>query len=142
MPHSASGRGLTRSLKAAAAVVTIAFGLWQAGTNARKPVERGPEVGEALHAYRKLRIDLPASGPIGFVPVSNNPTLNAGNHFVAQYALAPRVVLAMVDDEVSFVVSGINASAATDTDPQLAGYELAGIRDMGIRIFRKRTSRE
>jgi hypothetical protein len=133
-----SGGNLTHSFKLFAAFVTIAFGLWQAAANARKPVEQAPaEIDGALRVYRSIRFDLPASGQVGFLSVSDNPTLNSANHYIAQYALAPRVVVSALDDEPPFVVSGINASAAIDADPRLAGYELSAVHDMGVRIFKR-----
>jgi hypothetical protein len=62
-----------------------------------------------------------------------NPVLNSGNYFVAQYALAPRVLLNPFDASVRFVVTGVDAPAAIGNHPRLKGFELAGIRAGGVR---------
>ncbi len=121
-----------------AALVTIVFAAWQALT--AQPAVRAAtsdRVGQLLAAYRKLPPYLPPAGQIGFVSTTADPTFNSANYYVAQYALAPRVVVLPIGPHVRFVITGVNASP--DLDRQMAGqgFELAGLRDMGIRVFRR-----
>jgi hypothetical protein len=125
---------------AACAFLTIAAAAWQLLTASEAPRdETAAQIDAALRAYRGLTLDLPADGRIGFIATTPNEVFNAANHFVAQYALAPRLVLRAFDPgQVTFVVTGVNSPANISGHPDLLGFELVAIRDFGICVFRKR----
>src|ERR1700752_2584152 len=91
-----------------AALVTIVFAAWQALT--AQPAVRevtADQVSQMLAAYRKLPTYLPAAGEIGFVMTTGDPTFDSANYYVAQYALAPRVVVLPIGPHVRFVITGV-----------------------------------
>lgn len=121
-----------------AALLTIVFAAWQALT--AQPAVRdvtSDHVTQMLAAYRQLTTYLPASGEIGFLMTTDNQTFNSANYYVAQYALAPRVVVLPIGPHVRFVITGVNAPPGIDRMPVLQGFELVGLRDMGVRVFRR-----
>ncbi len=134
-------RGVTASARTLAALITIGFAVWQSVAQPEpSPDPTSAQVGSALAAYRGLVSDLPSSGVIGFVPTTDNDAFNAANRTVAQYGLAPRLVLNPFDAQAQFAVTGVDASDALDRDPRLAGYELVAVRDRRIRIYKRRLS--
>jgi len=121
-----------------AALVTIVFAAWQALT--APPAVRdvtSDQISQMLAAYRKLPTYLPAAGEIGFVTTTGDPTFDSANYYVAQYALAPRVVVLPIGPHVRFVITGVNAPPGIDRMPVLQGFELVALRDMGVRVFRR-----
>jgi hypothetical protein len=121
-----------------AALVTIVFAAWQALT--AQPAVRdvaSDQITQMLAAYRKLPTYLPAAGEIGFVATTGDPTFDSANYYVAQYALAPRVVVLPIGPHVRFVITGVNAPPGIDRTPALQGFELVALRDMGVRVFRR-----
>ena len=121
-----------------AALVTVMFSAWQALT-AQPPVRdvTPDQISQMRAAYRQLTTYLPASGEIGFLMTTDNQTFNSANYYVAQYALAPRVVVLPIGSHVRFVITGVNAPPGIDRMPVLEGFELVGLRDMGVRVFRR-----
>jgi len=123
-----------------AALVTVMFSAWQ-GLTAQPPVRDATpdQISQMRAAYRQLTTYLPASGEIGFLMTTDNQTFNSANYYVAQYALAPRVVVLPIGSHVRFVITGVNAPPGIDRMPVLEGFELVGLRDMGVRVFRRAT---
>jgi hypothetical protein len=120
-----------------AALLTLGFAAWQLAAAARVSQAPPDLVGPGLELYRGLVADLPPAGVIGFLESSDNAVFNTANYYVAQYALAPRIVLNGFDSNVRFVVTGVDPNPTIERDPRLDGYELAGVRDRGVRIFRR-----
>ena len=127
-----------------AAALTTALALVQLlayGDSLRRTPVPPDLIGSARLAFAQLERDLPAADPVGFLPTIGDPTLAAASQYVAQYALAPRVIETSFEG-VRFVVAGPTATPQTDTDPRLAGYALAAVRDGGIpngqiRVYRR-----
>lgn len=132
------GLTMQRTAVRVAALVTVMFSAWQALT-AEPPVREAisDQVTQMRAVYSQLTTYLPASGEIGFLMTTDNPTFNSANYYVAQYALAPRVVVLPIGSHVRFVITGVNAPPGIDRTPPLQGFELVGLRAMGVRVFRR-----
>jgi hypothetical protein len=86
--------------------------------------------------YRSVRLSLPGTGPVGFVPTTPDPTASAEMRFVVQYALAPLVVV----DDVStapVVITGPAAPAAIDGELGRSGLVLERVMAGGVRVYRR-----
>jgi hypothetical protein len=94
-------------------------------------------VGPVLQIYRSLASDLPASGYIGFVETLDDPVHNAANYFVAQYALAPRVVVNAFDERAEYLITGVNSPRSTAGDARLRRFVVVRVAPSGVLVLRK-----
>lgn len=92
--------------------------------------------------YDALALWLPARGTIGYLPPPDWPGDDAARRFyLAQYALAPRVVVMSTAPE--FVIVTPEASAGPDarnsaaTDPRLPDHVAYSHSSNGLRVFRR-----
>jgi hypothetical protein len=124
-----------------AALLTVAFAGWQAISRPDPPRDPTSEqIDRGLAAYRRAAAELPASGIIGFIPTTTNEAFNGANHAVAQYALAPRLLLIAFDVQVPFVVTGVDAGEGIDRDPRLTHHTLLAVYDRGVRVYKRSAS--
>jgi hypothetical protein len=89
-----------------------------------------------LSLYRSARPALPASGYVAFVPTENDPVGGGATRFLAQYALAPIVLV----DDVADVAAAITGPAAPESlDRTLAerGLSLHAVESGGVRVYRR-----
>jgi hypothetical protein len=89
-----------------------------------------------------LALWLPAQGTIGYLQPLDWPSADAQRRFyVAEYALAPRVIVMSTAPE--FVIAtpeafaGPDALHSTSTDPRLADHVVYRQSGNGLRIFRR-----
>jgi hypothetical protein len=99
-------------------------------------------VAPGVQLYRSLSVDLPQAAQVVFLPTGPNSTFEAANYYVALYALAPRALVmpaadANVFDRTTFVITGVNPPANIDDDPRLKDFHLVGIRQLGVRVYRR-----
>jgi len=86
--------------------------------------------------FRALAVELPARGVIGYL----DPAVDPGSveslrmRHVAQYALAPRVVVFQVGPEFLIVARGAEQAGG---DPRLEGFYPVATFRSGHRIFRR-----
>jgi hypothetical protein len=95
-------------------------------------------VGETLAWYEAIEPAIPAGARVGLIP--NTPAFGGGTisaHYLAQFALAPRVVDLDLS-QAAVVVSEPAAAPALDHDPRLAAFDLVRIGEAGIRVYRRR----
>jgi hypothetical protein len=89
-----------------------------------------------LALYRSARPTLPASGYVAFLPTETDPTGSSATRFLAQYALAPIVLV----DDIASVTDAITGPAAAESlDRTLAerGLVLRAVSAGGIRVYRR-----
>jgi hypothetical protein len=94
-------------------------------------------VGPVLNAYRGATRDLPARGRILFVTTSNDPTTSSAQQYLAQQALAPRLVALAIGEEVNAGVTGPGAPAEADARMAAAGFRLVRVTAAGVRVYRR-----
>ena len=91
--------------------------------------------------YQAITAGLPATGVVGYLTPASGETY--GGFYVAEYALAPRIVIPGTDAEFVIVppeaVAADEPSAAgsASQDPRLAGFLLSRAFENGVRIFRR-----
>ena len=123
---------LDRVLLAGTIAVSLAF----AGAQLRRPVQDDLPVERIVGYYSALAPSIDAGLRVGFIGAGPDPTAAGLAHFLAQYALAPRVV-----DEslaaVTMAISAPGAPASLDGDPRLAGFELERVGEGGVRVYRR-----
>jgi hypothetical protein len=93
---------------------------------------------EALAGYEAVAPRLASADRIGFAPFHANAAAAGAAQLLAQNAVAPR----LIDTDlgaVAVVISMPAASAALDADPRLAAFDLVGVSEAGIRIYRRRS---
>ncbi len=97
---------------------------------------RGDGTASVLELYRSARPALPESGYVAFVPTETDPVAGGATRFLAQYALAP---LVLVDDTASAPVAITGPAAAEGLDRTLAerGLSLRAVVSGGIRVYRR-----
>jgi len=110
---------------------------WAVVHSWRGAVPADPTVDALLRSYLSVAPVLPPDARVGFLPVTADPTLATTTHFLAQYALAPRVVDLEFRD-VALAVTGPGAPPAVDEDARLVGFELILVSDGGVRVYRRR----
>ena len=88
--------------------------------------------------FRTLARSLPSSGPVGFLPyaVDDDRADRVMTYYVAQYALAPRVVERRTDLE--FVIVARDA-LRPGVDERLAGFVPIASSHDGHRLYQRRT---
>ena len=85
--------------------------------------------------FRQLIPDLPARGAIGYLePYNGFNDDTTREHFAAQYALAPRLIVAKPYYEFLIVANG---AARPDGDPRLATFARVATYPGGHRLFRR-----
>lgn len=94
-------------------------------------------VAPVLSAYRTATRDLPARGHILFVATSNDPTASSAHQYLAQQALAPRLVVVGHADEVNAAVTGPGAPESVDADLAAVGLRLVRVTAEGVRVYRR-----
>jgi hypothetical protein len=94
--------------------------------------------------FRSLIAFLPTRGRIGYLQPPDWPGAAAVRRFyVAQYALAPRLIVMHTEPEIVIVTprasgaSGATRGASVLSDPRLAGFQLAARSATGVRLFRR-----
>jgi len=93
-------------------------------------------VGPVLAAYRTAALDLPDRGPIAFVTTSDDPTTASAHQYLAQHALAPRLVVVSTD-EVAAAVTEPGAPTRVDAILAAVGLRLVRVTAEGVRVYRR-----
>jgi hypothetical protein len=126
-------------LTRAVSVVVLVWSLLSVVAAWRAATTRGADPVAALETeFRTLARSLPSSGPVGFLPyaVDEDRADRVMTYYVAQYALAPRVVERRTDLE--FVIVARDA-LRPGVDQRIAGFvPIASSRD-GHRLYQRRT---
>jgi hypothetical protein len=149
MPSRLTGHRLVRM------VVAVAFLLW-CGIHAhlpsvvedwgrlRLPTGVADPIDGLDRRYRALAAWLPARGRVGYLqPAAGGASEAFGGLFVAEYALAPRLVIPGTAAEFVIVPpeSAINGEDRTtvlrSADSRLGGFVLYRAFENGVRIFRR-----
>lgn len=105
------------------------------------PVTERDPIDPIDRRYQSASAVLPVSGVVGYLTPASRETY--GGFYVAEYALAPRIVVPGSDAE--FVIVPPEAVAedeptavgAASRDARLEGYLLYRALDNGVRIFRR-----
>ena len=97
---------------------------------------RGDGSAAMLSLYRSAKPALPASGFVAFVPTDADPVAGSATRFLAQYALAP---LVLVDDIASAPAAITGPAAGESVDRTLVerGLSLDVVLSGGIRVYRR-----
>jgi hypothetical protein len=122
----------------AAAVVVLAWALLSATAAWRNAAGRGSDTVTALEAeFRSLGRVLPPSGAVGFLEyaVDGDRADRVMVYYVAQYALAPRLVEKRTDRE--FLIVARDALRAGD-DQRIAGFVPVASTREGHRLYQRR----
>jgi hypothetical protein len=104
---------------------------------ARMPPPPDDGIGAVLAAYESVAPMLPAEGVIGFVNTAANDDLNTLNFYLAQHALAPRLLSREPDAATDFAVTATGAPPDVGKTPALARFRLIGTGAGEIRVFRR-----
>lgn len=117
---------------AAVLVAVVSLGLYSFS------YRRAPEidVGSIIEQYAEVSVTVPPDERVGFLQTMPDPTDAAAALFLAQFALAPRVVDSALED-VRFIVTAPGAPSTVNTAPQLIGFELRALGTGGIRIYQR-----
>jgi hypothetical protein len=117
-------------------VAAVAFWCsWSAVRDWTPPAEM--DVGRLLSYYAGVEPAIPADVRVGFVAGVSEGTDSTAAHYLAQYALAPRVVDTDLAT-VAFVVTAPGADARLDADPRMVAFELTTVAGGGVRVYRRR----
>lgn len=123
-------------MKQAAAIMAV-IALSQTVSYLRTP---GPPpdhgVDGLLAAYRSVEPMLPPSGVVGFLETAADADFNTVNFYVAQHALAPRVLLREAAATAQFVITTTGAPERSGV-AQLDGAVLVGTGAGSVRVFRR-----
>jgi hypothetical protein len=125
-------------LTRAAAVVVLAWALLSATAAWRSVAGRSSDTVTTLDAeFRSLGRALPPSGAVGFLEyaVDDDRPDRVMVYYVAQYALAPRLVQKRANLE--FLIVARDALRAGD-DQRIAGFELVASSREGHRLYQRR----
>lgn len=131
-------RSWTAALTRAAAVVVLAWALLSATAAWRSAAGRSSDTVTTLDAeFRSLGRALPPSGAVGFLEyaVDDDRPDRVMAYYVAQYALAPRLVQKRTNLE--FLIVARDALRAGD-DQRIAGFELVASSREGHRLYQRR----
>jgi hypothetical protein len=104
---------------------------------ARMPPPPADGIGAVLAAYESVAPLLPADGLIGFVETSADADLNRLNYYLAQHALAPRLLSREPDVAANVVITTPGGPPDAEKVPRLAGFTLIGTGLGEIRVFRR-----
>jgi hypothetical protein len=94
-------------------------------------------IGSLIAAYDSVERLLPPDGVVGFAETSADVEFNTITYYVAQQALAPRVLSREAAADAEFVVSTPGAPADAGKLPALAGCRLVGTGVGDVRVFRR-----
>jgi hypothetical protein len=122
----------------AAAVVVLAWALLSATAAWRSAVERSSDIVTALEAeFRSWERILPPSGAVGFLEyaIADDRADRVMVYYVAQYALAPRLVEKRTDLE--FLIVARDALRAGE-DQRLTGFVPVASTREGHRLYQRR----
>ena len=122
----------------AAAVVVLAWALLSATAAWRSAAERSSDIVTALEAeFRSWERILPPSGAVGFLEyaIADDRADRVMVYYVAQYALAPRLVEKRTDLE--FLIVARDALRAGE-DQRLAGFVPVASTREGHRLYQRR----
>ena len=123
-----------RNLVALLVLIALAQGATYLVTAGPSPPDG---IGSFLAAYRSVERFLPPDGVVGFVETSADVEFNTITYYVAQQALAPRVLSRQAGATAEFVVTTLGTPADGGGSPALAGCTLVGTGDGGVRVFRR-----
>jgi len=122
--------------------VVAAVTLVALGQTAGHLIMLGPptpdQIGPLLAAYESVEGMLPAGGSVGFLATSQDEVLNTVNYYVAQQALAPRVLTRDLGSTTEFIVTTTGIPQDGGGHPALSGFRLAGTGVLDVRVFRRR----
>jgi hypothetical protein len=120
-----------------AAIVSAVLAVVYSGTAAWQAVDNGPEVGALEADLRPLARVLPRDGRVGYLEHATRPADPdvVRTFFVAQYALAPRVLVRNLEEEFLVVVRD---HAAAGHDERLDNFVIFRHVRGGHRVFRRR----
>jgi hypothetical protein len=124
-----------RSFVLVAISVSCLTGLLRIATAPRGPV--GNDVDRAVEGYLRVAPIVPKNRVVGFLSFAPDEPTVVMQLFIAQNAMAPRV-LARSLDQAAFVVTAPNAPELADEDPRLAAFERISRGPEGILVFRRR----
>ena len=105
------------------------------------PRGEGDPIDQLDRQFQSLTSWLPARGTVGYLPPLAGEAY--GGFYVAEYALAPRIVVPGTDSEFVIVpaeaVPGAHrtSTASISEDPRLEGFLLYREFDTGARIYRR-----
>lgn len=94
-------------------------------------------IGPILDAYRSVTPLLPPHGVVGFIDTAPDAEFNAINYYLAQQALAPRVVSLEIGTGAAVVITATGAPESVTELPALKGFRLTGTGAGYIRVLRK-----
>lgn len=123
--------------QSALAVIGVAWALLASASAVRAALSIPPDpMGQLESEFRALIADLPPRGQIGYLErYEGGGSVEAvRQHYAAQYALAPRVVVARTGPEFVIVASGTERPGG---DPRLKGYVQVARSPAGHRVFRR-----
>jgi hypothetical protein len=101
------------------------------------PKEDG--IGPILNAYRSVAPLLPPRGVVGFIATAPDTEFNTINYYVAQQALAPRIVSLEAGPSAAVVITATGAPDTITELPALKGFRLTATGAGYIRVLRKDT---
>jgi hypothetical protein len=94
-------------------------------------------IGPILAAYRSVAPLLPPHDVVGFVETAPDAEFNTINYYLAQHALAPRVVSREIGAGTVVVITATGAPESVTDLPALKGFRLIGTGGGYIRVLRK-----
>jgi hypothetical protein len=103
----------------------------------RRPPTPPDHIGSILAAYESIAPLLPPDGLIRFVDTSPDVDFNTVNYYVAQQALAPRVVSRESHVESDFFITTTGSPADAGGAAPVAGLALVGTGASDVRVFRR-----
>lgn len=104
---------------------------------ARLGPPRQDGIGPILDAYRSVAPLLPPHGVVGFIGTAPDAEFNTLAYYLAQQALAPRVVSLEVGTGAAVVITTTGAPDSVTELPALKGFRLAGTGAGYVRVLRK-----
>jgi hypothetical protein len=119
-----------------AALASIAL-LQSAAYLVRTGLPKQDGIGPILDAYRSVAPLLPPHGVVGFVDTAPDAEFNAINYYLAQQALAPRVVSLEIGTGAAVVITTTGAPDSVMDLPALKDFRLTGTGAGFIRVLRK-----
>jgi hypothetical protein len=125
-------------IQSALAFFTAIVAIVQLVARGQLPAAGSDRVGPVLEIYRSLAQDLPASGYIGFEGTLDDAVDGAANYFVAQYALAPRIVVNGFDERAEFVITGVDSPRARSGGSERGRrFQVVRVAPRGVLVLRK-----
>lgn len=112
----------------AVSVSSLAF------VNHSSPARPADGVGHVISLYTRVADAVGTNDGIGFLTVAPEPAGAVAVFFLAQHALAPRIVTQDIAAS-KVVVSSPGATSKLDGDPRLSGFSLQKVIEGGIRIY-------